>query len=498
MPPKLVTFISLTLSGLVFAAAEKPSKPNVIFIYSDDHGYTDLGIHGIDPNVKTPALDQLAANGALMKYGYSSAPQCVPSRAGLMTGRVQNTFGLRGNGDSDEPIPADVPTIAERMQKLGYRTGFVGKWHLGGGPNAPANRGFQDYHDGAMRNYSINYDLDGKAIPKKQMTITGNRVVHQGKAGAAFIEKNHDKPFFLYLALYGPHTPLIDKDDPYYLNTPAVDYPNTSPEIDDIRRRGLGIIRALDDAVDGVMKKLREHGIEDNTLIFFAADNGAQPKYSEAINGESTLAKWDGSENVPLRGEKGSLWEGGIKVPMLAYWKGQIPPGQVIKESIITLDFTATTLKLGGGSIPPEFDGTDILPLLTKKDSTVTRAKKLFWDWGDGIALQDGGWKIHRYGKQLSLFNIQEDPNEFFDLQKQEPDRFKYMEAALMKSYNSLPDDGKSNLRNKEATLYVKGAPAGTPVDPRFTYPYQNGKSTAYPAPLKSLPQSEDSSNPSR
>ena len=122
--------------------AASPTKPNIIVILSDDYGYTDygytdLGIYGIDQNVQTPAMDKRAAGGAMMKFGYSTAPQCVPSRAGLMSGRVQNTFGLRGNGDSDEPIPADVPTIAERIKKLGgYRTGFVGKWHLGNG--APA------------------------------------------------------------------------------------------------------------------------------------------------------------------------------------------------------------------------------------------------------------------------------------------------------------------------------------------------------------------------
>lgn len=428
-------------------------RPNIIIILSDDHGYTDLGVHGIDSRVQTPAMDQLAANGALMKYGYSTAPQCVPSRAGLVSGRVQNTFGLRGNGDTDVPIPSDVPTIAERLKKLGgYRTGFVGKWHLGSGEQGPDQRGFDDYVDGTFRRYHANYDLDGKAMPRKTYDITDNRVLHQGQAAAAFIEKNKDQPFFLYFAPYGPHLPRIEKDDPYYLNFPKVSYPNSTPELDDIRRQGLGLIKAVDDAVGAVVKKLREHGIEENTIIFFAGDNGAQPKYGTTLKGKETLAKWDGSENVPLRGEKGSLWEGGMKVPMFAYWKGQIAPGQVITTPISTLDFTATTLKLAAGEIPGELDGTDVLPLLTQKTKELIRTKDLFWDWGDGIALQRDGWKIHRWGKNLALFNIKEDPNEFFDLKLQKPEKLKEMETALMARLQRAPSQWKiAPARNRPA-----------------------------------------------
>ncbi len=460
-------------------------RPNIVIILSDDHGYTDLGIHGIDPNVQTPAMDTLAANGALMKYGYSTAPQCVPSRAGLMSGRVQNTFGMRGNGDKEEPVPLDVPTLAERLQKLGYRTGFVGKWHLGGGPYAPGSRGFEDYVDGVYRNYKANFDLDGKAIPHKEYAITENRVLHQGKAAAAFIEKNHGSPFFLYFAPYGPHLPRIDKNDPYYRKFPKINDPHRSPELNDVRRQGLALVKAVDDAVDRVVKKLREHGLEENTIIFFAGDNGAQPKYFDEVNGQGTLGKWDGSENVPLRGEKGSLWEGGIKVPMFVYWKNHIPPGQVVAEAVSTLDFTATALTLAGGEIPPEFDGADLLPLLTKKTDSLVRAKDLFWDWGDGIALQRSGWKIHRFGKGMVIFDLRKDPNEFFDLRRDYPEKAKELETALMARHGALPEKGQSPLRGSGIDLYVSGAPAVLPADPRFTHPYEGGKPAAYPAPLK-------------
>lgn len=486
--------LSLFLGFVVCASVSSAQRPNIIIILSDDHGYTDLGIHGVDPNVQTPAMDRLASKGALMKFGYSTAPQCVPSRAGLMSGRVQNTFGLRGNGDSDEPIPAEVPTIAERIKALGgYRTGFVGKWHLGKEDNAPGSRGFDDYVDGSMNRYTANFDLSGKSIPETTYAEKSNRVEYQGKAAAAFIEKNHNVPFFLYVGLFGPHLPRISKDDPYYENFPALKYPHSTPALDDIRRQGLALVKALDDAVDRVMNKLTEHGLSEKTIIFFAGDNGAQPKYFTTLMGRETLSKWDGSENLPLRGEKGSLWEGGIKVPMWVHWQGRIPPGQIVSQAVSTLDFTATALKLAGGEIPPEFDGVDLMPVLTKNTSKIERSKDLFWDWGDGIALQRDGWKIHRFGKKLAMFRIHDDPNEYFDLQLQEPLKFEELQSALMARYKSLPESGRSPLRGigkgVDTSIYVDGAPPDTKPDPRYLYPYHDAKPAAYPAQLKQEPR---------
>jgi uncharacterized sulfatase len=475
------------LNGTFVHTAEP--APNVIIILSDDHGYTDLGIHGIDSHVQTPVMDKLASAGALMRYGYSTAPQCVPSRAGLMSGRVQNTFGLRGNGDSDEPIPHQVPTLAERIKTHGgYRTGFVGKWHLGQGEHAPGQRGFDDFVDGPLNRYRANFNLQGQAISETTIVESGNRVEYQGKAAAAFIEKNHAQPFFLYVGLYGPHLPRLSKNDPYYLNFPELKSTHMSPELNDVRRQGLALVKAVDDAVGCIVNKLREHGLEERTVLFFAGDNGAQPKYFSSVNGRETLSRWDGSENVPLRGEKGSLWEGGIKVPMWVYWKGHVPPGQVINQAISTLDFTATTMKLITGSVPSEMDGVDLLPFLTGRTDVLPRPKDLFWDWGDGIALQRDGWKIHRYGNERSLFHLKEDPKELFDLRRQFPDKFQELETALMARYHALPEAGKSPLRGNgkgnAESLYVVGAPKDTAPDPRFIYPADDGKPTAYPAPL--------------
>lgn len=493
---KSLLILPLLLAGIQPLHSAEPVKPNIIIIFTDDHGYTDLGIHGIDANVKTPVLDSLAAGGALMKNGYSTAPQCVPSRAGIISGRIQNTFGTHGNGQA-VPVPLSVPTIAERLKKLGgYKTGMVGKWHLSPPATAdakdypgnkssyePGKRGFDEYWNGAYRNYSANFDLKGRTIPHQRINDPRNRVIVQGEAAEAFIERNKETPFFLYLALYGPHTPLIQKTDPYYKNFPKLDYPHFNDEMDDIRRQGLALVQAIDDSVGGVMAKLREHGLEENTIILFSGDNGAQPKYWNSLASKATISKWDGSENVPLRGEKGSLWEGGIKVPMFVYWKGRIGGNQVIEDPVTTLDFTATTLALAGGSIPPEMTGTNLLPRLTGEAGKLSRKAPLFWNWGSELSMRDGDWKIHRIGKHLSLFNLAEDPNELYDLKRTTPERFAKMQTQMTAWFDGLPEEGRSALRNKPADLYRKGAPEGTPVDPRF-FPSGEGKPAPYPAQL--------------
>ncbi|MFA5688641.1 MAG: sulfatase-like hydrolase/transferase [Kiritimatiellales bacterium] len=486
--------VAVAGGSIAWSAAE---QPNIIIIFTDDHGFTDLGVHGVDPNVRTPVLDSLANGGALMRNGYCTAPQCVPSRAGLMSGRIQNTFGTRDNGIISRAgaVPLDVPTLAERLKTLGYRTGMVGKWHLNPLPEAgipavsyqPAQRGFDEYWNGANTKYQANFDLNGNTVhPPQTITDGRNRVVVQGEAAQAFIQRNHAEPFFLYLALYGPHWPRISADDPYYQNFPVLDYPNYSPEMDDIRRFGLALVHAIDDAVGGVMLKLRDLGLEENTLILFSGDNGAPPKFWNAVGGAVTLESWTGSENVPLRGEKGSLWEGGIKVPMFAYWKNRIPAGQVIEEPVSTLDFAATVINLAGTGIPPEFDGADILPHLTGAADSIQRATPLFWDWGQEIAMRKDDWKIHRIGARKSLFNLAEDPLELYDLKYQHPEKFQEMEADLMAWYNALPPAGRSPLIEKGDNLYVTGAPDGTPPDERFLIPYTNAAPAAYPAPLLS------------
>ncbi|MGB1125657.1 MAG: sulfatase-like hydrolase/transferase [Phycisphaeraceae bacterium] len=502
-------------------------RPNIILIYTDDHGYTDLGAHGIDKHVDTPHLDKLARGGALMTAGYSSAPQCQPSRAGLMAGRVQNEFAFPHNaydsGEGEGRMPRIYPkgtdmagqpllTIADRMKQLGYVTGFSGKWHLGPSSDpkakhAPYNRGFDYYWTGAMTSGAANLTLDGKSVKhhaKRGLPAgVANRVILQGKYGESFIDlsQSGDKPFFLYLPLYGPHIPLIEKSDPYYKNFPELDYPHYDDWRDDRRRMGLALIKSIDDAVGGVVAKLREHGLEENTLILFTADNGAPTKMGRSgpgLPGGPPGTKggvWDGSNNVPLRGEKGSLFEGGIRVPMLAYWKGKIVPGTVIDEMVTTLDLTATSLVAGGGEIPDEFDGVDLLPRLLGKADKVQRDEPMVWGFWQTYAVRDGDWKLWRSNTHELLFNVADDPYETKNLAKAEPEVTARLRSVLDEWTKSLPPaNGELRDASEVFAWSLLGAPEGTKPDPRYRVPNKDARPAPYPKPIEGLEEADPQS----
>ncbi len=510
----LIAFLLLTLSSLLSAAAKSPTggasrSPNVIIIYSDDHGYTDLGLFGIDSNVDTPNMDRLARGGALMTSGYASAPQCRPSRVGLMTGRIQNEFGFSQNhsnaGEGEGAMPRTYPagtdmagkpllTIADRMKKLGYVTGFSGKWHCGtnndkNGKYDPRGRGFDEYRVGPNKSVWANFDLAGNHIPHQNLKDQRNRVIVQGKACEAFIERNKEKPFFLYFPIFGPHVPKIEKDDPYYLRFPKQDYPHWNDVQDDVRRQGLALLKAMDDSVGGVVKKLRDLGLEENTLILFAGDNGAPTKLRTG-RGTPDVNGWNGSNNVPMRGNKGNLLEGGIRVPMFAYWKGTILPGQVIDEMVTTLDFTATTLAAGGGDLPPEFDGINILPRLTGKAPAITRTQPMFWEFFTGQVVRMGDWKLFRNGSGDRLFKIAVDPGELANVIHQHPKQAAQLARELDKWVATLPPAATADLNSGDALMgyAVNGAPAGVKPDPRYLMPYDNPKPTPYPLPITGRP----------
>jgi uncharacterized sulfatase len=506
-PPFTSNLIFSALSHIIIGLptdARAAEPPNVIIIFSDDHGYTDLGLHGIDPNVDTPHMDALAKSGALMKAGYSTAPQCRPSRCGLMAGRIQNEFGFSNNkvdaGAGEGTLPRVYPpgtdmegqpllTIADRMKELGYTTGFSGKWHCG--PNEdkneqfdPRGRGFDDYWVAPMTNGVTNLSLDGKAIPHQKRTdAEDNRVILQGKYAEAFVRKNWDRPFFLYFPIYGPHVPMIKKSDPYYRDFPQHDYPNYNEEQDDHRRMGLALLKAMDDAVGGLVATLRELELEEHTLILFAGDNGAPGKFAT-----EAIGSWNGSNNVPMRGPKGTLHEGGIRVPMFAYWKGQILPGQVIEEMVTTLDFTATSLAVAGGEVPTEFDGVNLMPRLSGEADMIEREQAMFWDFYTGQAIREGDWKLWRDDQSTVLFNIAEDPAELVNLAWQEPDRTKQLLFKLDAWSDSLLPSARYDPEGRGANVSpaFRGAPKGATPDPRYLVPYDQPAPTAYPLAVAS------------
>lgn len=437
-------------------ASAEPARPNVIVILVDDMGWSDLGVQGVMKDCKTPNLDALATSGVRCTAGYITAPQCSPSRAAIITGCYQQRYGI--DTIPDVPLPAEATTLAERLGASGYRCGFVGKWHLE--PNvtcekwfakelpamaklppkerripqpkilaySPAAQGFHDYFWGEMRQYRANYSLtgadlkpEGEVVPMPQ----DFRIDVQTRAAVTFIERNHQKPFYLHVGYYGPHTPL--EATKKYLDR----FPGTMPER---RRYALAMLAAIDDGVGEILAKLREHDLEKNTLILFTSDNGAPLKITKEdspINGDA--GGWDGSLNDPWIGEKGMLSEGGIRVPMLFSWKGTLPAGKTFTQPVSSLDFAATANAIAGLPATTTLDGVNLMPFLTGENPAAPHAD-LYWRFWSQAAIRQGKWKYLSTGSHGDyLFDLESDAHETRNLIAEHRDQATALRAKLEK-----------------------------------------------------------------
>src|SRR5262245_54670590 len=294
-------------------AQGKQKKPNIIIILGDDMGYADVGYHGCK-DIPTPNIDSIAKNGVRFSSGYVSGPYCSPTRAGLMTGRYQTRFGHEFNPGPAGKVgmPIDQVTIAQRMKALGYITALIGKWHLGSDAKMlPTDRGFDEYF-GFLGGAHPYFPGKGKEILRGTKAVDEKEYLTDalGREACAFIDRNVKDPFFLYLAFNAVHTPMQATDK----------YLNRFPNIQDKQRKTYaGMMSAMDDASGQVLAKMREKGLEEDTLIFFFSDNGGPTMVGTTING---------SINFPLRGSKRQTLEGGIRVPFCLQWKGKLPGGK--------------------------------------------------------------------------------------------------------------------------------------------------------------------------
>ena len=428
------------------------NAPNIILIYTDDMGYADLSCQGIVKDVKTPNIDQLAKEGVRITNGYVTAPQCVPSRAGFLTGKYQARFGLEHNPQG--PLPLQEKTIGNIMQDAGYATGMIGKWHLdpnfqcedwiketltnptfdaqkraiipmaASAPYQPENRGFKDVMRGTMTTVFSTYDLTGKTVAPARSIAYNNhfRIDLQSEAAVSFINRNKEDPFFLYLAYFAPHVPL--EAPKKYLDR----FPGEMPER---RRIALAMISAMDDGVGQIMETLEKNGLRENTLIFFISDNGAPLKIDKkdlplTVKG----AAWDGSLNDPWIGEKGTLLEGGIRVPFIANWKGTLPKGKVYDQPVLALDAVATAAKLAGQSIRG-MNGVSLLPFLKGKNKKAPH-KYLFWRRSAQEAVRHGKWKLLKLsdGRDF-LFDLESKEHETKNLIEEFPKVGRKLNLAL-------------------------------------------------------------------
>jgi arylsulfatase A-like enzyme len=381
--------LTIGLCALTCPANAAP-RPNLLVILSDDQGYGDVSVQGCK-DFATPHLDSIARNGIRCANGYVSAPQCAPSRCGLLTGRYQQRFGYEFNNDTPGiGLPLTETTLADRLRAAGYVTGAIGKWHLGDEEKFhPLNRGFSEFF-GFLGGGHTYLAPAGKAAQANRSKLLRNResVPHTkyitdlfGDEAVSFIEHHAKEPWFLYLAFNAPHSPT----------QPTPEYLARVPGIADPKRRDYAaVVTALDDNVGRVLAKLRETGQEENTLIVFLSDNGGP------------LGKaWNGSSNAPFSGQKGDTLEGGIRVPFFVQWKGVLPAGKVFDPSVISLDLAPTFLAASQTPVPADakLDGVNLLPAL--KGETDLAARPLYWRFNFPpsretlykMAIREGDWK---------------------------------------------------------------------------------------------------------
>jgi arylsulfatase A-like enzyme len=407
-------------SGL---GAPSADRPNIIIFLADDLGYADIGVNGCT-DVPTPHVDAIARNGVRFTDGYAVHPVCSPSRAGLLSGMYPHRFGFEHNSGPERyaspafGMPRDVPSLAEKLKAAGYATGMAGKWHIGFKEGLrPHERGFEEtfvFHSGA-RSYRPDNPRETDPLVRNGRTVEGETAYLTdafARESVAFIERSKEKPWFLYLAFNAVHSPL----------EATAAYEARFPQIADPKRRTYaGMLSALDDAVGRVMAKVRDLGQEENTLVFFYSDNGGPTPQTS-------------SRNDPLRGTKGQMFEGGIRVPFAMQWMGKVPGGRTYREPVMGFDCHATALAAAGidktGDRP--LDGVNLLPFLTGQTEGRPH-DRLFWRAGRQHAVRMGDWKLvanPQLGATM-LFNLRDDIGERKDLAAACPEKLGELEAAF-------------------------------------------------------------------
>jgi len=464
------TGLSLCITSLLFFALgckidRKPAndeKPNIIYILADDLGYGDLGCYGQN-EIKTPALDKMAAEGIRFTHHYSGSPVCAPSRCSLMTGLHTGKSKVRGNSPTVELDERDT-TIATVLKSVGYKTALIGKWGLGdeGSAGTPGKHGFDyffgylnqirahNFYPDYLHRNDVRVPLDNEIVISTEGYSKGigsastNKKVYSQELftneALEYVEKNSKSPFFLYLAYTLPHANnefwLVNDEHglevPDYGIYASKDWPNA--------QKGLAaMISYLDKDIARLRRKLEELGIDKNTIILFSSDNGP---HAEGNNDPEFFNRSGG-----LRGQKRDLYEGGIRVPMIAYWPGTIKPGQVSNHISAFWDVMPTVAEIAGVPAPQRTDGISFLPALLGKKQK--QHDNLYWEFneqGGKQAVVKGDWKLVKLDlfrpekTRVELFNLANDPSEQNDVSKNHPEIVAELKAILVSEHIDDPN----------------------------------------------------------
>lgn len=429
--------LTLCVSLSLAACGQKATTsvpPNLVLILADDLGYADVGFNGCQ-DIPTPNIDRIAQEGVVFSNGYVSWAACGPSRAGLITGRYQDRFGFSRNplfapNDSTMGLPLSEQTLAKVLQQANYKSAAIGKWHLGAHPTQrPLERGFTDFFGfltGGHRYFPEEWTLADEYEVKSQFQAYRTKLLRNeqrieeqeyltdalSREAAAYIQQYKENPFFIYLAYNAPHTPLQATDK--YLS-----------RFDHIKNRKrktyAAMVSSIDDGVGRILDRLDSLGLSENTLVVFLSDNGG-PERTNA------------SDNGPLRGQKGDLFEGGIRVPFAMRWKGEIAAGSQYEHPVSALDIFATIISQNKErvNLKKPIDGVDLLPYLSGQLTGMPH-DQLFWRRHDqnNLAIRQGDLKLHTKDTTTLLFHLANDLGEQEELAAQEQQTAQRLKAEV-------------------------------------------------------------------
>lgn len=434
-------------------SAEKADGPNVILILADDLGYGELGCYG-QKKIRTPHLDRLAADGMRFTRAYAGSPVCAPSRCCLMTGKHGGHAWIRSNSEvqpeGQSPLPAGEVTLAELLKQRGYATAAIGKWGLGppGSEGDPLRQGFDQFFGYNCQRHAHSHYPTWLRRNGEKIELPGN----DGKTGKQFshdlfeeealkfLRAHADRPFFLYLPFTIPHVAIQVPedslaeyrgkwDDPPYDGQRGY-LPQPAP-----RAGYAAMVTRMDRSVGRILDLLKQLHLDDRTLVLFSSDNGPAPGGVGGSDSEFFAS------SAGLRGLKGSVYEGGLRVPLIARWTGRIRPGQVSDHVCYFPDLLPTVLDLVGASagVPGDIDGLSFAPTLLGRPGEQKKHDYLFWEffgYGGQQAVRRGDWKGVRHNlrkgeTRIELYNLKEDPGEQQDVAAQHPDIVKQLEQIM-------------------------------------------------------------------
>jgi arylsulfatase A-like enzyme len=464
----LLLLLWAAVTGPAFAAA--PSRPNIVYIVADELGYFEPGYAG-NPHLLTPNLDRLAAEGVRFTQGLAGSAVCAPTRACLLTGKHSGHTSVRLNGGGT-PLRAGEATIASMLKPLGYATGGFGKWGVGGrgSTGVPEQHGFDvffGYYDQVhAHTYYPPYLIRNSA----EVPLPGNRGNSEGTTYAQyvifdeavrFIRESRDRPFLAYLPFTPPHGnfDIPDRDPSWALFR---DRPWPEPA-----RRYAAMVHLLDRQVGQILALLRELGLEQNTLVLFSGDNGGadyfvSPEFPRGVHG----ANKDPRTGTEFRGKKGQLYEGGLRVPVVARWPGRIAPGRVSNHLWYFPDILPTIAELCGAPLPPDIDGLSLVPELLGAAAAgrpQAQHKYLYWEFVGQIAVREGDWKAiqPKAGAPWELYDLARDVSERQDLAARHPDVLARLQGYAREAHTPVVEGtfASTDLHERDRAAKFGGNP---------------------------------------